>query len=173
MKKLMIAAAILIVSVFSIPAKAQVNVSVNISSQPLWGPVGYDYVDYYYIPAVDAYYYVPTNQYIYLSSGNWIRSNSLPAAYRNFDLYHAYKVVVNKPKPFLQHNTYIKEYGKYKNWKGNQAMIRDSKDNRYAVVKGHPLYKDNGKGSPSRNDRQPANNGNRNDNRGRPERGRE
>jgi hypothetical protein len=37
-------------------AFAQVSVSVNIGSQPLWGPTGYDQAQYYYLPEYDAYF---------------------------------------------------------------------------------------------------------------------
>jgi hypothetical protein len=46
-------------------ATAQVSLNVNIGSQPVWGPVGYDRVDYYYVPDIDAYY-LCTKKAIYL-----------------------------------------------------------------------------------------------------------
>jgi hypothetical protein len=142
MKKLVLVAAVLMVSLFSINnAKAQVNVSINIGSQPLWGPTGYNHVDYYYLPDINAYYYVPSGQYIYENGGRWVWVNSLPPAYSNFDLYNAYKVVINKPRPYLQNNIYVAQYGRYKNYGGRQAIIRDSRDVRYDVIKGRPNYK--------------------------------
>lgn len=56
----------MMVSLFGINnAKAQVSLNINIGSQPVWGPTGYDHVDYYYFPDIDAYYYVPlVNTYI-------------------------------------------------------------------------------------------------------------
>ena len=98
MKKLLLFAAIL----FSIgatnktEAQVGVNVNINIGSQPLWGPVGYDYVQYYYLPDIEAYYYVPRRQFVYLSGGNWIFSYGLPPMYRGYDLYSGYKVVINR-----------------------------------------------------------------------------
>ena len=58
------------------PLKAQVhlNFSVNISSQPVWGPAGYDRVQYYYLPGIDAYYNVPRREFIYRERGRWITS---------------------------------------------------------------------------------------------------
>jgi hypothetical protein len=144
MKKLVLFAAILIVSLFSInSAKAQVSLNINIGSQPVWGPTGYNHVDYYYFPDIDAYYYVPSAQYIYSNGGRWVWVSSLPAQYRNFDLYHAYKVVVNEPKPYLRNNIYVTRYSKYKNYGGRQSIIRDSRDTKYYVVKGHPNYNGN------------------------------
>ena len=144
MKKLVLFAAVLMVSLFSINnAKAQVSLNINIGSQPAWGPTGYDHVDYYYFPDIDAYYYVPSGQYIYSNGGRWVWANNLPNQYRNFDLYNAYKVVVNEPKPYLRNNIYVTKYSKFKNYNGRQAMIKDSRDTKYYVVKGHPNYNSN------------------------------
>jgi hypothetical protein len=144
MKKLVLFAAVLMVSLFSInSAKAQVSLNINIGSQPVWGPTGYNHVDYYYFPDIDAYYYVPSAQYIYSNGGRWVWVSSLPAQYRNFDLYRAYKVVINEPKPYLRNNIYVTKYSKYKNYGGRQGIIRDSRDTKYYVVKGHPNYNGN------------------------------
>lgn len=141
MKKLVLFAAVLMVSLFSINnAKAQVSLNINIGAQPVWGPTGYDHVDYYYFPDIDAYYNVPSAQYIYSNGGRWVWGSSLPAQYRNFDLYRAYKVVINEPKPYLRNNIYVTRYSKYKNYGGHQTIIRDSRETKYYVVKGHPKY---------------------------------
>jgi len=141
MKKLILFAAVLMVSLLSINnVKAQVSLNVNIGQQPVWGPTGYDHVDYYYFPDIDAYYYVPTSQYIYSNGGRWVWVRSLPSQFRNFDLYKAYKVVVNEPKPYLRNNVYVAKYSKFKSYGGRQTIIRDSRDTKYYVVKGHPNY---------------------------------
>jgi hypothetical protein len=124
-------------------AKAQVNVSVNISSQALWGPVGYDYVEYYYLPEADVFYYVPNGQFIYLSGGQYVFVNTLPASYR-INLFSTYIVVVNEPKPYLQHTIYFTKYGRYKHSGRSYKCIRDSDDEKYFVVKGHSKYSNNG-----------------------------
>lgn len=118
-------------------AQAQINVSVNIVSQPLWGPVGYDYVDYYYLPEAEVYYYVPQRRFFYISSGRWVYSPYLPTFY-HIDLFSTYKIVINEPRPYLRHKVYFAKYGKYKNYKGKQVIIRNSNDKKYYVVKGHP-----------------------------------
>ncbi len=132
--------AFVLIQLFSLNnAKAQLNVKVNIGSQALWGPVGYDYVDYYYLPEADVYYSVPNAQFVYLKGGKWVFANSLPATY-NVDLYSTYVVVVNSPKPYLQHNIYFTKYGKFKHSGRNHDLIRDSNDEKYFVVKGHPKH---------------------------------
>lgn len=136
---------------------AQVNVSINIGSQPLWGPVGYDVVEYYYLPDVEAYYYVPSRQFVYLSGGNWIFASSLPARYRSYNLYTGYKVVINEPKPYLHFANHKVKYAKFKGSRGSQVVIRDSRDPKYYVVKGHPgnsnKYKSAPKGDGNKNEK--------------------
>ena len=112
MKKLLLIAVIGITSLAAAPAaKAQVSLSINIGSQPQWGPRGYDHVDYYYLPDVDSYYYVPTQQFVYLSGSRWIHARSLPSRYRGYDLYGGRKVVINNyANPWTRHNYYRTQY---------------------------------------------------------------
>lgn len=142
MKRILLAVLFGVASLSSIPAKAQVSVNINIGSQPLWGPTGYDRADYYYLPDVDAYYNVSAAQYIYLVAGRWVWRNNLPANDNGFDLYNAYKVVLNTPRPYLSHAAHVKQYSRYKNYRGKQTPIRDSKDSRYTAAR------DNRSGNP-------------------------
>ncbi len=64
MKKLIIIGLLGVIGMISRPAAAQISINVNIGSQPLWGPVGYDHVDYYYLPDIESYYSVPRQQFI-------------------------------------------------------------------------------------------------------------
>ena len=111
-------------------AQIRVNVNVNIGSQPNWGPVGYDYVDYYYLPDIETYYYVPTRQFIYLSGGNWVFAYGLPPAYRAYNLYTGYKVVVNQPRAYQYYSTHKVKYSKYKGNK-RQGAIKNSNAVKY------------------------------------------
>jgi uncharacterized membrane protein YgcG len=148
------AVAILFASLFLFSTgKAQ----INISSQALWGPTGYDYVEYYYLPQQDVYYYVPTHQFIYQNGPNWVYANSLPSRY-NINLFNTYKVVINEPKPYLQHNIYFTRYAQYRNGGPRQMVIRDSDDERYYVVKGHSNYgRGNGNGNNNGNNKSSGN----------------
>jgi hypothetical protein len=76
-------------------AQSQLSVNVHIGSPPAWGPAGYSDVRYYYLPDVEAYYDVDASMFIYISGNRWIRRSYLPGRYRNYDLYHGYKVVMN------------------------------------------------------------------------------
>ncbi len=120
-------------------ASAQVSVNINIGNQPLWGPVGYNDVAYYYLPDIDAYYNVPQRKFIYLQGKNWIFSNSLPAVYGNFDLFNRYKVVINIPRPYLNHAVYYKKYYGYRGRRG-QPFIRDCHQEKYWQIKNHPEH---------------------------------
>jgi len=162
MKKIILAITILftlIVSTHKAQAQVSVGVNVNIGSQPVWGPVGYDYVEYYYMPDIDVYYYVPRHQYVYLSGSNWVFSLSLPVRYRYYDVYSGYKVVINEPYPYRRAESYRSQYGSYKN-NHSQEVIRNSRDSRYYENKGHPEYNNWRK----KNGNQ-GNNGNRGNNR--------
>ena len=140
------------------PAQAQTSINVNIGSQAVWGPVGYDYVEYYYLPEADAFYYVPTAEFIYWSGPKRVTAAFLPPTY-HINLYSTYKVVVNEPKPYLQHNTYIVKYGKYKKGGPKQNIIRDSRDQKYYAVKGHPKH-GNGQVKNNVNNKSAGNKGN-------------
>jgi len=118
-------------------SSAQLNLNVNIGSQPLWGPVGYDHVDYYYLPDVESYYYVPKKQFVYLDNNKWNFSPSLPSRYSGYNLYNGYKVVINSRDAYQNFNNDKVRYVKYKKVKGQKA-IKYSNDSRYYVVKGHP-----------------------------------
>ena len=78
----------LLAILFSSIINAQVSVNVNIGSPPTWGPVGYNEVDYYYLPDVEAYYDIKASRFIYFGNGQWIRARYLPTRYRNYDLYN-------------------------------------------------------------------------------------
>ena len=121
-------------------ASAQVRASlrVNIGSQPVWGPVGYDHVEYYYMPDIDAYYYVPTQQYIYLQGGRWTYASSLPSRY-HYNINTGYKVVINDRAPYRHPDTYRARYASYKG-RHDQQIIRDSHDSRYFENKNHPEH---------------------------------
>ena len=117
MKKILIASIILTALIFTNETKAQVRVGVNINigSQPAWGPVGYDHVDYYYLPDIGMYYYVPTHEYIYLRGNRWIHTTVIPTPYAGFDFYHSYKVVINGVQnPWLHAADYRVKYAQFK-----------------------------------------------------------
>lgn len=84
-----------IILLVSSAVEAQVAVNVNIGRAPSWGPSGYNSVEFYYLPDVQAYYDVRASEFIYYGRGNWVRSRQLPKQYRNYDLYSGYKVVLN------------------------------------------------------------------------------
>lgn len=97
------------------PAQAQVSVNVNIGSPPAWGPAGYTDVRYYYLPDIGTYYDVGTRQYIYINNGAWVRTTVLPVAYRRYNLYNGYKVVLTDYRgatPYVYYKTHKVKYPK-------------------------------------------------------------
>lgn len=141
MKKIIIALALAAGTVAITPAisQAQVSFSLNIGSQPLWGPTGYDYAGYYYMPDIDAYYNVGSQQFVYMDGGQWVYRTSLPPRYRNYDLYNSYKVVINDRDPWLRNDYYRRQYRGYRG-RRSQAVIRDSRDYRYYEIANHPYH---------------------------------
>lgn len=109
---------------------AQVSVNVNIGSQPSWGPAGYESVDYYYLPDIQTYYDIRATQFIFLSKGHWVRSRYLPTQYRNYDLNHGYKVVLNDyhgTRPYSNYKYHKVKY--YKGYKGTPQRSIGYRDN--------------------------------------------
>jgi hypothetical protein len=144
MKKLILAGVLTVIALTAArEAHAQVDVNINIGRQPVWGPVGYDYVEYYYLPDIDAYYYVPRRQFVYLNGGSWVFASALPSRYSGYDLYSGYKVVVNEPRAYLHYKEHKVKYAPYR---GNhtQVVIKNSNESKYYVVKGHPKHQGNG-----------------------------
>jgi hypothetical protein len=151
MKKVIL---IIIISVLGITGnslKAQIRFNFNIGSQPIWGPVGYDHVENYYLPDIDAYYNVDSRQYTYIANGRWINTTSLPWRYRNYDLYHGYKVVMNGPRPYLNYDRDRVKYAQYRN-QHDQQPIRDSRDQKYFENRNHPEHQ-NWRGDDKNNQR--------------------
>jgi len=119
------------------PSQAQKSVG-NIAAQPLWGPTGYNTVEYYFIPDISAYYSVEMKKFIYQENGKWIFSENLPAAYKDYDLYTGYKVVINRPQPYLNFRAHSVRYANYLGQKNRQVAIVNSTNSKYFVVSGHP-----------------------------------
>ena len=134
MKKMIICGILFLSAFVFTEAKSQVRINVNFNAQPVWGPVGYDYVEYYYLPDIETYYYVPTHQFIYMSGSRWIYSASLPPRYRHYDLNTGYKVVVNEPGAYRHFRMHRTKYAGFRN-NHSQAIIRNSNDRRHEVTR--------------------------------------
>ena len=93
--------------------QAQVSVRFNLGVQPEWAPVGYEDSRYYYLPDVEAYYDVQNSMFIYYEGNSWIHRSYLPSRYRNYDLYHGYKVGMGNYRgntPYYNHREYRARY---------------------------------------------------------------
>ena len=108
----------------------RIDIQVNIGRQPAWGPVGYDYVRYYYFPELNVYFDVPSALFYYLQRGRWVASRYLPPYYQRYDLYRTYKVVLNSPNPWVYNRKHKRQYARFRNDR-RQIVIRDSHDARY------------------------------------------
>jgi hypothetical protein len=124
MKKIIMISALMVAT--AVAANAQVN--VNIGMQPAWGPVGYDYVRYYYLPDADAYYDVNSRAFVVFANGAWVRRSALP---RPVDLYRVHKIVINDAQPWRRHTVYHDRYISYRGRPSNVVVIRDSREPKY------------------------------------------
>jgi hypothetical protein len=134
---------VLILAVFfagTADAQLRINLNFNIDRQPVWGPTGYDHVEYYYLPDIGVYYNVPQRRYYYNERGRWIGSSSLPSRYRGFNLYTSYKVVLNEPAPYRNDAKYRAQYASFKG-RHDQQPIRDARDPKYYANPNHPEHK--------------------------------
>ncbi len=125
-------------------AQVKVNVNINIGDQPEWGPSGYDYAEYYYMPDIETYYYVPRRQFVYLHGNRWIFSPILPPAHAHYDMYSGYKVVFTTPDAYKYYKKHKVYYAKYKNYKNKQGTIKYKKQK--GEYKEQKKSKGNGKG---------------------------
>lgn len=141
---------------FATSMQAQVSVSVNIGTPPMWGPVGYTAVHYYYLPDVEAYYDVQNSMFIYYGGGAWLHRRYLPAQYKNYDLYRGYKVVMTDyhgNTPYTHFKEHKMKY--YKGYHGqNQRTIGEHPgqgnpggNNGHTENHGNEKHDQNGKGN--------------------------
>jgi len=171
MKRILLLSSLLLGGVIANNAKAQFSVSVNIGAQPEWGPGGYDYAEYYYLPDIESYYCVPTHQFTWFDNGRWVTSAYLPGCYSNYDLYSGYKVVINERNPWYHFRDHRSMYASYR-YRHDQPVIRSYRgynDNgRYYDNRGWHRGWDNNRGRDyGRNDRGRDNNHGWNNGRGR------
>jgi hypothetical protein len=133
---------LLILAVFlssTVDAQLRINLNFNVDRQPVWGPTGYDHVEYYYLPDIDVYYNVPQQRFFYNQGGRWMSGSSLPSRYRGHDLYNSYKVVINERTPYRNAQKYRDQYASFKG-RHDQQPIRDARDPKYYVNKNHPEH---------------------------------
>jgi hypothetical protein len=105
----------------------------NPSPPPMWGPMGYETVRYYYLPDLMVYYDVHTAMFMYPRGNRWVYRSYLPGYYGNFDLYHTYKVVLHDyygPAPYQYFNNHRSMYAV--GYRGNsvQATIGRRENDR-------------------------------------------
>lgn len=160
MNKKIVIIAILLMTITTNRSISQIRFNFNIGVQPLWGPVGYDHVENYYLPEIDAYYNVDSRMYTYIVNGRWINTMSLPWQYRNYDLYHGYKVVMNDSRPYLHYDRDRVKYAPYRS-QHDQQPIRDSRDQKYFENKNHPQHNE-WRGNGNQNNRDQRDNRNNN-----------
>jgi hypothetical protein len=94
-------------------AQAQIEVKTTTMALPDWGVAGNDKATYYYIPDIESYYDVRTGNYVYMDNGKWAKTTTLPPAYKDYDLYNGYKVVLtDDQEPYADYENLRVKYAK-------------------------------------------------------------
>jgi hypothetical protein len=121
-------------------AAAQTNRSI-----PSWGvPVTSE--RYYYLPDIETYYDIPSGQYVHLRDGNWVRSNTVPDAYRNYDFQRGRKVVINDYNGNAPYTYYNIHRVKYSPAKPQRAYYKGKNEYKHGNGHGNGLAKGHTKG---------------------------
>lgn len=113
---------------------AQVSVNVNVGTPPRWAPATPAGVEYYFLPDINSYYDIRTTEYIYVTNGKWVRSRSLPVAYRSYNPYRGRTVIIND---YHGRSPYV-------NYKVHKVKYKSGKHPGKGHAKGHG--KGHGKG---------------------------
>lgn len=114
--------------------------SSNRYSAPDWAPMYEPGVRYYYLPDIETYYDVTSGNFIYFDHGQWLYSPQLPPAYRGYDLYNGYSVILDRRvyQPWRYHQNYVSSYPRYyyRDTYGNQnsGTVRGYNENERKPV---------------------------------------
>jgi hypothetical protein len=111
--------------------QAQIKTTVTL---PDWGVSGNDNARYYYIPDIESYYDVNGQQFVYMTDGKWVKSNTQPIMYKDYDLYNGYKVVItNEIEPYADFDNIKIKYAK--GYKGDPQKTIKIKTRKNGAIK--------------------------------------
>ena len=84
-------------------------------TNPVWAPVYYSGVRYYYIPDIETFYDLTNQDFVYLDDGQWLFSYGLPPMYAGFDLFDAFVIALDVDvfQPWMHHQFYVSNYPRY------------------------------------------------------------
>ena len=109
--------------------KAQVAVQINVGTPPMWGPIDHSNSRFYYLPDVESYYDIQSGMFIYYTGGVWVHKRHLPNAYRDYDLYNGYKVVLydyHGNTPYMYFNNHRRQYAR--GYRGEEQHNRGERE---------------------------------------------
>jgi hypothetical protein len=106
---------------------------------PQWGvPVTTE--RYYYLPDIKTYYDIPSRQYVHLRNGQWVRSSTVPTAYRNYDFKKGRKVVIKDYRgnaPYTYYNVHRTKYVPVSRRADVNVNVPEKKYHKHGKGKGH------------------------------------
>lgn len=120
---------------FSVHAQIETTKTTTVTTTlPDWGVAGSPNARYYYIPDIESYYDIRTKNFVYMNDGKWVKTTDLPVAYKDYDLYGGYKVVLTEDaEPY---DTFDKMKVKYKKgYKGDPQKTVKIKQRKDGTVK--------------------------------------
>lgn len=89
-----------------------------LASPPDWAPAhGYrakqaQHYDYVYYPQQQVYYAPSNGTWFWINGGNWQLGANLPARYQDYRYTQGVPVVLNSPRPYVQHVYVEQRYGR-------------------------------------------------------------
>jgi len=133
--RLMLSAAVMFIA---LGAQAQVETTktttTTTTTLPDWGVAGSDNARYYYIPDIESYYDVRNKNFVYMKDGTWVKTTDLPPAYKDYDLYDGYKVVLtDDAEPYAEYDKMKVKYAK--GFKGDPQKTVKIKKRKDGTVK--------------------------------------
>jgi hypothetical protein len=128
--RLLLSAIVLFIA-FGVQAQVETTrTTTTTTTLPDWGVAGADNARYYYIPDIESYYDVRGQNFVYMKDGTWVKTKEVPAAYRDYDLYDSYKVVLTDDmEPYADFDKMKVKYAKgYKGDPQKTIKIKKRKD---------------------------------------------
>lgn len=99
--------------IFTFQGQAQrVSVNINVNTTPREVVRYVETPSYYYYPEIETYYDVNSAIYIYYHDDGWVRSRYLPVYYRDYDVRHGSRVVLDYrgDRPYTHYHEHKNKY---------------------------------------------------------------
>ncbi len=112
LSKIVLASCLFILSLETQGQNISVGININTAPRERVRYVETPAPSYYYYPEIETYFDINSSLYIYFSNNNWIRSRSLPVYYRDYDVRHGHRVVIDYrgSRPYTHYHEHKVKY---------------------------------------------------------------